>query len=258
MSFELLFLGTGTSVGVPMIGCDCAVCASADPRNHRRRSAAHIRVGGTGILIDTPPDLREQALTFRVRDVHAVLITHSHADHLMGFDDIRRFNTLNQAALPIYAPPEVLAEVRRVFHYVGATAASGLYRPLADFRGVCGPFEIGGAIVTPVPVVHGTSPVFGYRIDYAGRSLGYVPDCAAMPENAFALLAGVDVMVLDALRDRPHATHFTVAQSLDALARIRAGRAYLIHLCHDLEHAALQSRLPKNVFVSYDGLRIEI
>ena len=256
--FELLFLGTGTSVGVPMIGCDCVVCASSDPRNWRRRSAAYVRVGGKGILVDTPPDLREQALTFRVREVDAVLITHSHADHLMGFDDIRRFNTINRAVMPIYALPEVLDEVRRVFHYVGETAAQGLYRPLAAFRGVAGAFEIGGSVITPVRVEHGGSTVCGYRIDCDGRSLGYVPDCAVLPEAAVAQLAGVDVMVLDALRDRPHATHLTVADSLDALARIGAERSYLIHMCHDLEHEALQSRLPKNVFVSYDGLRISI
>ena len=221
-TFELLFLGTGTSVGVPMIGCDCPVCSSADPRDWRRRSAAYIRVGGKALLVDTPPDLREQALTFRVRDVDAILITHSHADHLMGFDDIRRFNTINQAVMPIYALPEVLAEVRNIFHYVGETATAGLYRPLANFRGVNEPFQIGDARVTPVPVIHGASRVCGYRIDYEGRALGYVPDCAAMPEQAFELLAGVDVMVLDALRDTPHPAHLTVADSLAALARINA------------------------------------
>jgi phosphoribosyl 1,2-cyclic phosphate phosphodiesterase len=176
----------------------------------------------------------------------------------MGFDDIRRFNTLNRAVMPIYALPEVLEEVQRIFHYVGETAASGLYRPLAAFRPVAGAFEIGGAVVTPVPVTHGNSTVCGWRVDCGGRSLGYVPDCAAMPEEAFAQLAGVDVMVLDALRDRPHVTHMTVDASLAALARINAERSYLIHMCHDLEHGALQSRLPKNVFVSYDGLRISI
>ena len=257
-SFDLLFLGTGTSVGVPMIGCDCPVCSSQDPRDWRRRSAAYVRVGGAGILIDTPPDLREQALVFKVRDVSAILITHSHADHLMGFDDIRRFNTINKAVMPIYAPPEVLAEVRNIFHYVSDTATSGLYRPLAEFRGITAPFEIGGARITPVPVIHGTSTVCGYRIDFAGRSLGYVPDCAAMPEESFALLAGVDVMVLDALRDTPHPAHLTVADSLAALARINAKRSYLIHMCHDLGHGPLQLRLPKNVFVSYDGLCVSI
>ena len=257
-TFELLFLGTGTSVGVPMIGCDCAVCASQDPRNWRRRSAVYVRVGGKGVLIDTPPDLREQALVFRVREVDAVLITHSHADHLMGFDDIRRFNTINRAVMPIYALPEVLGEVQRIFHYVGETAAQGLYRPLAAFRAVTGAFEVGDAVITPVRVEHGNSSVCGWRIDCEGRSLGYVPDCAALPETAFAQLAGVDVMVLDALRDRPHTTHLTVEDSLTALARIGAERSYLIHMCHDLEHEALQLRLPKNVFVSYDGLRISI
>ena len=256
--FELLFLGTGTSTGVPMIGCECEVCASNDTRDWRRRSAAYVRAGGKGILIDTPPDLREQALTFRVREVDAVLVTHSHADHLMGFDDIRRFNTINKGVLPIYALPEVLAEIRRVFHYVGETPVAGLYRPLAEFRGVSGAFGVGGATVTPVPVKHGSSHTCGFRIDCEGRSLGYVPDCSELPETAFALLQNLDVMVLDALRDRPHATHFTIADSLAALERIAAKRSYLIHMCHDITHEALQSRLPKNTFASHDGLRVSI
>ena len=258
MAFELLFLGTGTSTGVPMIGCGCAVCASTDPRDKRRRSAAYVRAGGRGILIDTPPDLREQALSFGVREVDAVLVTHSHADHLMGFDDIRRFNTINGGVLPIYALPQVLEEIRRVFHYVGGTPVAGLYRPLAEFRGVTGPFEIGEAVVTPVPVTHGSGAVCGFRIDCEGRSLGYVPDCNELPEPAFALLEGLDVMVLDALRDRPHATHFTIEQSLAALARVNAGRSYLVHMCHDLSHEALQSRLPPNTFASHDGLRVTL
>ncbi len=256
--FELLFLGTGTSVGVPMIGCECAVCTSKDARNWRRRSAVYVRVGGKGILIDTPPDLREQALTFRVREVNAVLITHSHADHLMGFDDIRRFNTLSGAVMPVYALPPVLEEVRKVFHYVGATAQSGLYRPLAEFRPVTAAFDVCGARVTPVPVYHGAVNICGFRVDFDGRSLGYVPDCHSLADESVALLSGVDVMVLDALRDRPHPTHMSVDESVAMLARIGAARSYVIHMCHDLDHAELQSRLPKDAFVSYDGLHVQI
>lgn len=257
--FELLFLGTGTSVGVPMIGCDCAVCTSPDPLNWRRRSAVYLRLGGTHLLIDTPPDLREQCLTFGVRHVDAVLITHAHADHIMGFDDIRRFNTINQGAtLPVYGTPYVLTELRKVFHYIGAAPQAGLYRPLADFRPVDASFAIGGATVTPVPLLHGDTHAAGFRIDFAGRSLGYAPDCHAVPDASVDAFRGVDVMVLDALRDRPHATHMTVADSLATLGRINAGRSYLIHMCHDLEHTALQSRLPPGTFASHDGLRVTL
>lgn len=257
-TFSLQFLGTGTSVGVPMIGCRCPVCTSADPRNQRRRTSVYLTIGGWHIIVDTPPDFREQALTFEILRVDAVLITHAHADHLFGFDDIRRFNTIQGMVIPVFAQNETMAELRRIFSYIGDTPKPGVYRPLADFRIINTPFAIGNVTVTPLPVEHGEGQACGYRFDYSNRSVGFVPDCHYMPDSTIKLLQGVDVMVLDALRHRPHSTHFTVEESLSCLSRIGARRSYLIHLCHDLDHATLSNELPSGVEVSFDGLTVDI
>ncbi len=255
---DLCFLGTGTSVGVPMIGCDCGVCRSPDPRNRRRRTCLYLQAGGVSILIDTPPDLREQVLSHDVRRVDAVLFTHAHADHIFGLDDIRRFNTIQHCVIPVYAPPATLDDVRRIFGYADHTRgrSSGEYRPLLDFQPVSGPFDLGAVRVLPVEVEHGNTPTVGYRIDCCGRSLGYAPDCHAMPEAALNAFQGVEVMILDGLRHRPHRSHLTVSQSLDVLRRIGAPSAYLVHICHDLDHADEQSKMPRGVSLSWDGLRL--
>lgn len=255
---ELLFLGTGTSVGVPMIGCACPVCTSADPRNVRRRSSVHLTAGNTHIQVDTPPDFREQALTFGLRRIDAVLFTHAHFDHLFGFDDIRRFNTIQNQIIPVHASPATLREVQRAFNYVGTTALNGDYRPLAAFHPIDGPFRVGDVQVTAVAVEHGNVYTNGFRFDYVGHSVGYAPDCHAMSDAAVAVFRGVDVMVLDALRNRPHASHLTVAESVVLLERIGAARAFLIHLCHDLDHATLAAQLPSGIYVSQDGLRVQV
>jgi phosphoribosyl 1,2-cyclic phosphate phosphodiesterase len=258
MAIELTFLGTGTSVGVPMIGCHCAVCSSKDPRNKRRRTSLYVRTERTAVVIDTPPDFRQQALDFGVERVDAVVFTHAHADHIFGFDDIRRFNTLQGCAIPAYADAETLADVRRVFHYVGnRPEPKGLYRPLVDFVAVDGPFTVGDLRLTPLDVEHGRK-MTGYLIEQGGLRVGYVPDCHVMPAATAAALRGVDVMILDALRYRPHPSHICVGESLALLAKIQAKASYLIHLCHDLDHAAVESELPESVRVSYDGLTLRL
>jgi len=251
---ELTFLGTGTSLGVPMIGCDCAVCQSADPHNRRRRSSVYVTAGTTRFVIDTSPDFREQALTYGLRQVDAVLFTHAHADHILGLDDIRRFNTLQSAVIPVYALPETMAEVRRVFSYIGRPVQPGIYRPQVDFRTVEGPFRVGDVEVTALPVAHGSEYTVGFHMAWRDCRIGYFPDCHRMPEATLRALAGVQVMVLDTLRYRPHPTHLCVMESVDLLRTIAAPRSYLIHLCHDLEHARLESELPPGIRVAYDGL----
>lgn len=258
MFIELLFLGTGTSVGVPMIGCKCAVCRSRDPRNNRRRTSVYIRTPASAFVIDTPPDFRQQMLDFDIDRVDAVVFTHDHADHIFGFDDIRRFNTLSGRVIPAYGARETLAGVRRAFNYIdNKPSPQGFYRPLVEFIEVAKSFTIGDVLLTPLEVKHGDK-MNGYLLELGGMRLGYVPDCCFMPQAAVEQLRGVDVMILDALRYRPHPAHFNIEQSLALLKEINPTAAYLIHLCHDVDHEELESSLPRGVYVSYDGLQLRL
>ncbi|MDD2459705.1 MAG: MBL fold metallo-hydrolase [Kiritimatiellae bacterium] len=258
MSMELTFLGTGTSVGIPMIGCHCPVCSSANPRNVRRRTSLYVKTETVALVIDTPPDFRQQMLDFRIERLDAVVFTHAHADHIFGFDDIRRFNTLSGKVIPAYGDAETLDDVRRVFNYIGNRPSSqGLYRPLADFIEVTGPFQVGDIRFTPLDVRHGRK-MTGYLLEAGALRVGYVPDCHEMPAATVKRLVGVDVMILDALRYRPHPSHICVEESLALLAQIAPRAAYLIHLCHDLDHDVLAGALPPGVRVSYDGLRVRL
>ena len=211
------------------------------------------------MIVDTPPDFREQVLAYRVPRVDAVLLTHSHADHIFGFDDLRRFNTIQKSVIPAYGSPSTIADMRRIFDYVGPDAPPpGFYRPQIEFREMTEPIRLGNVNIDPLPVMHGKDAVLGFRFQTGGRSFGYVPDCSQMGPETIARLGGVDVMVLDALRYRPHPTHLTVEQSMILLARIGARRSYITHMCHDLDHEETQAALPENVYVSYDGLCLEI
>jgi phosphoribosyl 1,2-cyclic phosphate phosphodiesterase len=254
---KAVFLGTGTSVGVPTIGCDCEVCRSSDPRNRRRRASLYLEAAGTHLVVDTPPDFREQVLTFGVPRVDAVLFTHSHADHIFGFDDIRRFNTIQESAIPAYASAETLVDLKRIFDYVTEEAAPGMFRPKIVFHEMDGAIDIGGIHVRPIRVLHEPAPTQGYCFTAGGRSLAYVPDCHEMPEHTIGELEGIDVMILDALRHRPHQTHLTVADSVELLQRIGATRSFLTHMCHDLDHEETERSLPEGIRLSYDGLTLE-
>lgn len=254
---KITFLGTGTSVGIPAIGCGCAVCRSTDPRNRRRRASLYALHAGVGLVIDTPPDFREQAIAFGVPRVDAVLITHVHADHVFGFDDIRRYNTLQGTSIPVFGSAATIREMERIFAYVHNPSPPDTYRPQVVFTTAAGPFEVPPFRVAPVPVEHSAIETWGYRVEVDGRSLGYVPDCLRMSEESIALLRGVDVMILDGLRHRPHSTHSHLESSLELLGRIGAPRAFLTHMCHDLDHAATEARLPPGVRLAYDGLELE-
>jgi phosphoribosyl 1,2-cyclic phosphate phosphodiesterase len=252
---RITFLGSGTSHGVPMIGCRCAVCTSADPHDQRMRPSVFVSLAsGRTLLIDTGPDLRAQVLRFGVERVDAVLFTHPHADHLLGLDEIRRFNAIQKAVIPCYGSAETMKEVRRVFAYAFEPKQLGGGVPQLDLRSVTGPFAAAGADVTPVPVVHGMLPILGYRI---GR-FAYVTDCSAIPEASWPLLEGLDVLVLDALRHRPHPTHLTVAQALEVAARLRPSRTLLTHIAHDLGHVVTSASLPAGVELAYDGLTLDL
>jgi phosphoribosyl 1,2-cyclic phosphate phosphodiesterase len=252
---RVTFLGTGTSHGVPMIGCRCPTCTSADPRDRRLRPSILIELtGGPALLVDTSPDLRAQALRLDIRRVDAVLFTHPHADHLLGLDEIRRYNHLQRATIPCFGSPETLTEVRRVFAYAFEPRQQGGGVPRLELVPVTGPFDVAGARVIPLPVLHGQLPILGYRVG----SFAYITDCSEIPEASWPLLEGLDVLVLDSLRHVPHPTHFTVAQALDAIARIRPERALLTHIAHDLRHEETAAALPPGVELAYDGLVVPV
>ena len=261
MNLKVTLLGTGTSHGVPSIGCDCAVCRSTDSRDKRTRPSILIELSGApalgvqNILVDTSTDLRAQALANDVRRVDAILFTHSHADHVMGLDDVRRYNAMQRSAIPCYGDAETLGDVRRTFDYIfrPPSIPGGGLPQLALFR-VAGPFCLGAAEVVPVPVVHYRRQVLGYRIG----TFAYLTDCNHIPDASWPLLTGVKTLVLDALRDRPHPSHFTVDEALAVVARIGPHRAYFTHICHDLPHAATCARLPRGVELAYDGLVLDI
>jgi phosphoribosyl 1,2-cyclic phosphate phosphodiesterase len=250
---RVTLLGTGTSTGVPVIACDCAVCGSADPRNRRLRPAALLELPAGAVLVDTPTDLRQQALTYGIRRVDAVLYTHAHADHILGLDELRVFNFRQGATIPCYGPAAALAAIRRTFAYAFEPGQEGGGKPQVELVPIAGPLELLGATVVPVPVRHGSLEVFGYRLG----AFAYVTDVNFIPEESHALLAGVEVLVLGALRYRPHTTHFTFAEAFAAAERIGARRTLLTHIAHDVDHAAPAVRLPAGVEIAHDGLVVD-
>jgi len=251
---ELVFLGTGTSHGVPMIGCDCPVCTSNDPRNHRTRTSAFLNVDGIHLLIDTAPELRLQAIREHITRVDALLFTHSHADHLFGLDDVRRFNDLGGNHLRCYGSGETLKTIRRAFEYVFVPTQIGGGKPALELVEVTAPFTVDGLEVTPIPIWHGAMPVLGYRIG----NLAYVTDCSRIPESSSELLSNLDVLVLGVLRVEPHETHFCLDEGLAVVEELAPERAFFTHVSHRMDHETTDLSLPDGVQLAYDGLRISV
>ena len=253
---QITFLGTGTSHGVPMIGCECSTCRSDDPRDRRLRPSVFIRTDdGIRLLVDAGPDLRAQALAYDVTRVDAIIFTHGHADHILGLDDVRRYNWIMQQPMPLFADGMTLREIRSTFGYAfDPDAPKGGGIPRLELFPIAGPFCLGRQEVVPVPVFHGQRPILGLRLG----GFAYLTDCSAIPESSWRLLDGLDVVVLDALRIRPHPTHFCLDEAVAAARRIGARQTYFTHMCHDLPHAATCDRLPAGITLAYDGLRLAV
>ena len=239
-----------------MIGCRCEVCTSTDPRDRRWRPSIAIEAGdGTRLLVDTGPDLRAQALAFGITRVDAILYTHGHADHVVGLDEVRRYNSLQRGTIPCFADARTIDEIRRMFSYVFDPATpKGGGIPDVTLTLIDGPFTAAGISVTPVRVCHGERPVLGFRVG----AFAYLTDCSRIPDESWPLLEGLDVLVLDALRERPHATHFSLAEAAAAAERIGARRTYFTHMAHDLGHARTCARLPVFMQLAYDGLIVDL
>ena len=265
MPLQLLFLGSGTSAGVPMIGCRCDVCRSHDPRDNRTRPSVMVSYADgqdpatrRQLLIDAAPDMRVQMTRHDVDRLDGVLITHAHADHIFGIDDLRRFNTVMDQPIDVYAETGALSVLRQVFAYIlekhknvnPSYVADLILQPIGPDR----PLDLFGARWTPLRLMHGRLPILGFRIDCRGAALAYCTDVSAFPPETYPLLTDLDVLVIDALRYRHHPTHMSVDQALAQIDQIQPKRAYLTHIAHDIRHAELERELPENVYLSFDGL----
>lgn len=255
---NILFLGTGTSTGVPQIGCSCAVCTSPDPRNKRLRSSIYVEASGTRLLLDSSPDLRQQALRENITDVDAVLYTHAHIDHVGGFDDLRAFCWRRTGGLPMYASPETMDTLRNMYGWAfePKTVRTGYVRP--EPHEVKGPFRAGAVLAVPLPVNHASVETYAYVLEAGGRSMAYMPDVKSIPEASLERMKGVDLLIIDGLRYHQHPTHLCLEESLAAIEAIDPRQAVLTHLSHDMDYRILSGKLPENVRPAYDGLRLSL
>jgi phosphoribosyl 1,2-cyclic phosphate phosphodiesterase len=251
---EVTFLGTGTSIGVPVPTCTCKVCHSEDKRNHRLRPSVWLRWDDASVLMDTAPDLREQALRYGIHRIDAVLLTHGHADHVLGMDDLRLYNWRQKAPVPVYGNPETLDAVTKTFWYVFDEKPTESTRPSIDRRTVSGRFALLGRTVTPVPLLHGATPILGYRVD----AFAYLTDVSRIPEASYDLLRDLDVLVLSALRERPHPNHLSLEEAIDRAGRIGAARTFLTHMSHEMHFGTISAKLPAGVELAYDGLSLQV
>ena len=254
---HLILLGTGTSHGVPMIGCHCPVCESTDPHNQRTRTGVVIEAPEGNILIDTSPELRIQLLREKIDRIHATLYTHAHADHLFGLDDLRLFGHYLQRPVPLYCEEQVEQRIRTSYDYAFTDPWPNVHPgavPVLEFHRIgVEPFSVLGQTIQPIRLWHGKLAVLGFRVN----NVAFCTDVSRIPEESWPLLEGLDTLVLDALRDKPHPTHFSVDQALEVVARVRPRQTYFTHISHQLEHEATNARLPAGVELAYDGLRIE-
>ncbi len=254
MQATLTVLGSGTSMGVPTIGCDCPVCQSSDPRDRRLRPSIMLSYKERHVLIDTTPDFREQALREKITHLDAVLYTHTHADHILGIDDLRPLTYHHKPGkLPLYATPANCAFIRNMFRYIFDADYKFGGLPLVEMKPIEGVVELFGAHFEPVTVIHGETPILGFRFG----SAAYLTDHSSVPAETLDKLRGLDILFLDALRYKPHPTHSTVEQSLEIVAEVKPKRTFFTHICHDLPHEETNAALPSGVQLAYDGMKLE-
>jgi len=253
---KLTFLGTSTSVGIPVIGCGCSVCFSDDPKLHRMRSSVHIETQTHSVLVDSGPDLRQQALRHGLRKVDAVLYTHHHLDHIAGFDELRAFCWHREDPLPLYSSPTCLNELQRIFDWAFSEGNTykGYIQPLAI--PITDSFHLGGLKITPIPVEHGSVETIGYRFDGCDLSIAYLPDVKSLKLGSAELLQGLDHLIIDCLREKEHPTHMSLAESLFTIDVLKPKQAWLTHVAHEMDVYAVESKLPDNVHFAYDTLTL--
>lgn len=250
---KITILGSGTSTGVPMVGCGCRVCSSDNPRDKRTRASLLIRHNGRTILVDTSSDLREQVLREQVKRIDAVFFTHSHADHVNGIDDLRGFFFLHREIIPCFASRGVLETLQTGFGYIFSEQESSGYTPLLTPHEADAPFELFGLEIIPIPLVHGRTTALGYRIG----SFAYLTDCSAIPEASLPLLEGLDLLIIDGLRWTEHPFHYNISGAIAEAEKLKAARVVLTHLTHEVAHSE-SSRLPAGVEFAFDGMEFEL
>jgi len=253
---KLIFLGTGTSQGVPVIGCDCHVCVSTDPKDKRFRTSAYMESEGSHIVIDVSPDFRSQMLAANIKKVDAILFTHEHNDHVAGLDDVRPFNFMDQKPMKIFGEQRVIDDIKNRFAYVfNENPYPGA--PRVDVHTIEDntTFKIEQTNILPVRIHHGKLPILGYRIE----NTAYLTDVKQIPESEFAKLQDLEVLIISALRIEPHYSHNSLSESLEIIKRLKPQKAYLTHMSHHIgRHVEIQALLPENVFAAYDGLTLEV
>lgn len=250
-ALQITVLGSGTSTGIPVVGCRCPVCLSTHPANQRTRCSVLLSCRDHNILIDTATDLRQQALREDIRHIDAVFYTHSHADHIHGIDDLRGFNLRSKEAIPLYGSEQTLDRVRAGFSYIFDHTEPSGYIPRLQLCPIDGPVTLFGLTIEPIPMRHGQMEAFGYRCG----SFAYLTDCNLIPESSMRLLTGLDVLILDGLRFTPHKTHFNIPQAVEVAREIAAGQTFLTHLSHEVDHPVHDAELPSGINLAYDGLK---